>query len=314
MADARILHRSAGSSAKVSALGDLEYRVWTQYILSADDFGVLPASPKAFQAENLNLHDRPARKVTAAIEAIVGITLLALFEHQSQSYLWQYDWQDWQGIRYPRATVRPIPSLADRQLATPKTRDLFQNHPSILRESSRKISENLPIPVRAGARETLPLTLTPSSHQPTQEKTGTPIDLQRLWNAVTTPPIARCRELTDQRRIRAAARLKERPWSEWEQIIARIQASGFCHGQNDRAWVASFDWLLQSEVATKVLEGKYDNRTPARQLTAEFRANGPAFDWLRECEERHGNACKTAHQHSDRLEREAAEESAAVDR
>jgi hypothetical protein len=57
------------------------------------------------------------------------------------------------------------------------------------------------------------------------------------------------------------ARLRERPLEEWRPIFQRINASDFCRGQNDRGWIATFDWALQPDTAAKVLEGKYDNRT-----------------------------------------------------
>jgi hypothetical protein len=89
-------------------------------------------------------------------------------------------------------------------------------------------------------------------------------ELRALWNGNTTHPITRCRELSSKRRRAAKARLTERPLTEWAEVFTRIQASSFCRGQNDRGWVASFDWaILSPDVAVKVLEGKYDDRKPA---------------------------------------------------
>lgn len=97
------------------------------------------------------------------------------------------------------------------------------------------------------------------SSTPSSPVKATPADLRKVWNAITTSPIKRCSGLSRQRLGRAAKRLKERPFSEWQAVIARIQASAFCRGGGNRKWVADFDWLLDSETAVKVLEGKYDD-------------------------------------------------------
>lgn len=111
-----------------------------------------------------------------------------------------------------------------------------------------------------------------------------PADLQAAWNELTKPPIAKCRELSKHRRTSATVRLRERSMDEWREVIARIQTSVFCGGQNDRGWVASFDWLLQPDTAVKVLEGKYDGRQ--RRSTREPRQGHGA--WRDECERVHG--------------------------
>jgi len=61
------------------------------------------------------------------------------------------------------------------------------------------------------------------------------------------------------------ARMAERSLDEWRDIISRIERSSFCRGlTGGGTWVASFDWLIGSaDTALKVLEGKYDDRTPA---------------------------------------------------
>lgn len=93
-----------------------------------------------------------------------------------------------------------------------------------------------------------------------------------LWNELTTAPIARCRDVTSKRRRHIKARLTERSIESWREVFELIEASRFCRGENDRAWAASFDWVIGSpDVAVKVLEGKYDDRRPARrQLTSAF--------------------------------------------
>jgi len=65
------------------------------------------------------------------------------------------------------------------------------------------------------------------------------------------------------------ARLKERSIEQWIEIFQRIDQSSFCRGQNERQWRASFDWIIANQGnSIKVLEGKYDDRTPPADAVA----------------------------------------------
>lgn len=123
-----------------------------------------------------------------------------------------------------------------------------------------------------------------------------PAALVQAWNNGTTAPIPQCRELSQDRRKKALARLKDADIGEWATVIARIEASPFCRGENDRGWVATFDWLLQPDTRVKVLEGKYDPRKP--------RAPGyqpqpePAYeDWTEECDRTCKTRCESRYKH-----------------
>ena len=89
------------------------------------------------------------------------------------------------------------------------------------------------------------------------------------WNKDIPQGLAPAQALTAKRTQHANARLKERPLEQWGQVIAQIRASDFCCGKNDTGWSASFDWLLQPDVAVKVLEGKYDNKKAFNSNSAE---------------------------------------------
>lgn len=157
----RFLHPRAGHSTKVTLLTDLEYRVWTQYLLSADDFGVMRALPIAFQNDNDHLANRPQKVLQRCIDVLVKSGLAWAFEHQGKPFLYQPDWQKWQKVEYPRATNNPIPE--DLSACEDSTRALFAKHPGGLRKDRRR-SEDVPnvsqaFPegeptTRAGARET----------------------------------------------------------------------------------------------------------------------------------------------------------------
>jgi hypothetical protein len=127
--DDRFLHSRAGHSVKVSGLGDFEYRVWTQYLLSADDFGVMRLSAVALQAENDALAERPAKAIEKALASLVSTGLLRQFEHQGRTYLFQHDWQHWQKVSYPRKTKQPKPCDDSLGICDEATVKLFALHP-----------------------------------------------------------------------------------------------------------------------------------------------------------------------------------------
>ena len=153
----RFLHARLGHSAKVSSLSDLEYRVWTTYVLAADDFGVMRADAVAFQAAHDALRARSPRAITRGIDRLVTVGLMAAFLHQGARYLYQADWQDFQRVRYPGRTMHPLPAAAT---VSAKTRHLWSVHPGgtkvpALPESSGGMSDVLPNHVRSTS-EVLP--------------------------------------------------------------------------------------------------------------------------------------------------------------
>lgn len=103
-------------------------------------------------------------------------------------------------------------------------------------------------PMSADADAPMPVTL------------GRPKALQDVWNHYADQSLPRWKDTSRSRATAADARIRENPtFAYWTDVIARINASRFCLGENDRGWRASPDWLLKPDSATKVLEGKYDN-------------------------------------------------------
>ena len=49
---------------------------------------------------------------------------------------------------------------------------------------------------------------------------------------------------------------------EVRAFFRKVEASDFLCGRNGHGWTASFDWLMKSANAIKVLEGTYDNKRP----------------------------------------------------
>ncbi len=128
------------------------------------------------------------------------------------------------------------------------------------------------------------------------------------WNAITKPPIPRCRDLTSKRRKHIRSRLSERPLADFEALMARVQASAFCRGEvaarreGEQPWVATIDWFIGSpDVAVKVSEGAYDDRKSARPPPPV------EHDWYAECGLLHNHDCELdRYRHINRMQMEKA--------
>lgn len=92
-------------------------------------------------------------------------------------------------------------------------------------------------------------------------------DVVASWNKA--PRLPRIRNLNDKRKGALAARTKDAFFVEhFQEAIAKISESKFCLGKNERGWRADFDWFLQADTVTKIIEGKYDNKADARHCRA----------------------------------------------
>jgi hypothetical protein len=134
----RMLHPKCGHSHKVSMLTDLEFRVWIQYLLSADDFGVMLDNPAKLQSDNRHLLNRKARELRRCLDGLVTAGLLRRFEHQGQAFLFSGNWQRWQKVEYPRASDMAKPPDADLHACEDSTRELFAKHPGGQRKDRRR--------------------------------------------------------------------------------------------------------------------------------------------------------------------------------
>ena len=154
MADTRILHRAAGTGKRVNLLTDFEYRVWTQYLLSADDYGVMEAEANVLQADNLAIRNKPIRQVEAAIAALVRVGLVSTFNVEGRRFIWQLDWQTRQKLRHPRLTLLPCPPASELVKADAPTLKFFSMRPEGLPKDFGKDAAEFQTPARAGTRET----------------------------------------------------------------------------------------------------------------------------------------------------------------
>ena len=80
----------------------------------------------AFQAAHDALSTRPAEEIAKCIGRLVEVGLVAAFEHQGARYVYQWDWQDFQRVRFPARTLHPLPESAE---VSARTHHLWSVHP-----------------------------------------------------------------------------------------------------------------------------------------------------------------------------------------
>ena len=88
------------------------------------------------------------------------------------------------------------------------------------------------------------------------------------WNEMAKRAgLSEIRALTRDRQRSLKARLREHGKELLLEAIAAVEKSPHCCGENDRAWRATFDFVLQPKSFAKLLEGAYGvGRTGSAQL------------------------------------------------
>ena len=95
----------------------------------------------------------------------------------------------------------------------------------------------------------------PSVYSPTQVQKV--ID---IYNEECTS-LPRVRSVSEARKKKIKARLKERTMDELTLAFKKVEQSDFLSGRNGRWTSCNFDWLMQNETnLLKILEGVYDNK------------------------------------------------------
>ena len=97
------------------------------------------------------------------------------------------------------------------------------------------------------------------------------------------PSFPRVQKLTEGRKTAIKARWTEYPNIDtFKKVFTSCENNPFMKGNNDRNWVANFDFIFQASSFTKIVEGYYDNlgkpTTPEKPKPKNAPLEGKSFD------------------------------------
>lgn len=97
------------------------------------------------------------------------------------------------------------------------------------------------------------------------------------------PSFPRVQKLTEGRKTAIKARWTEYPHIDtFKKVFTSCENNSFMKGNNDRNWMANFDFIFQASSFTKIVEGYYDNlgrpTTPEKPKPKNAPLEGKSFD------------------------------------
>lgn len=96
------------------------------------------------------------------------------------------------------------------------------------------------------------------------------IEVKEIYNSICTK-LPQIQKLTDKRNKAIDKFLETFSEEQFKQICINANSSNFLVGKNDTGWKADFDFLMRTDKATNVLEGKYNGKAETKKGEFEQR-------------------------------------------
>lgn len=88
--------------------------------------------------------------------------------------------------------------------------------------------------------------------------------------------------LSDKRKQAIKARLNTYSIEQFEEMFINAENSSFLKGNNNRNWMANFDWLMKDGNFAKVLDGNYNDTATSYAPKQQQQTGNPFLDMLQE--------------------------------
>ncbi len=120
------------------------------------------------------------------------------------------------------------------------------------------------------------------------------VKIKELYHSICVS-FPKIKDITGNRKKAIAARWRTHKSLEiFQELFTIAESSPFLKGENDRNWSADFDWMMKPTNFSKILEHKYDDRSPGEtKLTGALGILAQMYDEAKEREadenDRNGN-------------------------
>lgn len=284
----RILKESILDSPTLARLSEFSQDQFPRLLLLCDDWGCFNADPDTVKGKAYPKRPKVTPKVVS--------NTLQEFNRSGMLFLWTVEeriygyWVGWDSHNYCNTSaVTPDGKQDKHRRKTPIPPEVLLNqYMSASQNNLEQLRTNTLIPIP------IPIPIPPITNVIGEEEDSTrareivltPEVLMEVYNR-ERGPMLECRKLTADRRKKCLDRIQSRKkdpeayLAEFTQGVIRARASPFLTGQNDREWIADFDWIIRNdENIHKILEGKFDGSRKSKSKQISDESNRAVQDYL----------------------------------
>lgn len=236
MARKRMIDPSIWINEDFGTLTNLAKLVFIGLFSIADDEGRGKASPAYIKAVLFPYNDDlRVADIEKALSEISSKMSVIFYSCDENKYYTLTSWNKWQKIDKPSES-----SIPEYEEDSKDIRLLFDepstNSRRVLAPNKKRIEEN----------------------KNKNRKEENRKKIVEIYNAYCTN-LPQVQKITEKREKAIDKFLKEFTEEQFEEICKIANASKFLTGNNDRNWKADFDFMMRTDKATAILEGKYSN-------------------------------------------------------
>lgn len=240
MARKRMIDPNIWQSEDFSKLSTLGKLVFIGLFSLADDEGRGRSNP-VYLKSTLFPYEEGIRStdIDKTLSEISSNMSVIFYSCDGSSYYWLYNWNTWQKIDKPSESKIP--------------------------EYDENIMKKLFVESSSNNRRTVAPNRKEDNRKEKEEKR---IRIKDIYNQ-NCPNLPQVQKLTTKREKTIDNFLKEFTEEQFIEVCKIANSTDFLIGKNENGWKADFDFLMRTDKATNILEGKYSCSTVAKQTKSK---------------------------------------------